>query len=60
MIYVLLILIGILAGIFLDRIIPTKRDKIENEYVKIFRDAVEKDLEQDEIKKKELKSDMKN
>ena len=52
MIYVLLILIGILAGIFLDRIIPTKRDKIENEYVKIFRDAVEKDLEQDEVKKK--------
>ena len=52
MMYVLLILIGILTGIFLDRIIPTKKDKIENEYVKIFRDAIEKDLEQDKVKKK--------
>ena len=52
MIYVLLIVIGILVGIFLDRVIPTKKDKIENEYVKIFKEAIEKDLEQDKVKKK--------
>lgn len=52
MLYVLLILVGILAGILLDRVIPTKRDKIENEYVKIFKEAIEKDLEQDKVKKK--------
>ncbi len=52
MLYILLILIGILGGIVLDRVIPTKKDKIENEYVKIFREAIEKDLEQDKVKKK--------
>lgn len=48
-----MIFIGIVIGIFLDRIIPTKEEKIEKEYIKVFKDAVEKDLEQGyEIKKK--------
>ena len=51
-IFILMILVGIIIGIFLDRIIPTRQEKIEKEYVKIFKDAVEKDLEQDNVKKK--------
>ena len=47
-----MILIGIIIGIFMDRIIPTKQDKIEKEYVKIFKEAVKEDLEQDRVKKK--------
>lgn len=58
-VFVLMILVGIIIGIFMDRLIPTKQEKIEKEYVKIFKDAVEKDLEQEKVKKK-LKLDMKN
>ena len=44
--------VQLIIGIFMDRLIPTKQEKIEKEYVKIFKDAVEKDLEQEKVKKK--------
>lgn len=50
--FVLMMLIGIIIGIFLDRLIPSKEEKIEKEYIKVFKDAIEKDLEQETIKKK--------
>lgn len=52
--FILMILIGIIIGIFMDRIIPTKQEQIEKEYVKVLKEAIEKDIEQ-EHKKKELK-----
>lgn len=52
--FVLMMLIGIIIGIFLDRLIPSKEEKIEKEYIKVFKDAIEKDLEQETIKKKEF------
>lgn len=51
-VFILMILIGIIIGIFMDRLIPTKQEKIEKEYVKVLKEAIEKDLEQETIKKK--------
>ena len=52
LIAIIMVLIGIIIGVFMNRIIPTKQEKIEKEYVKIFKEAVEKDLEQNNVKKK--------
>lgn len=50
---ILMVAIGIIIGIFLDRLIPTKEEKIEKEYIKIFEKAVKEDLEQGyKVKKK--------
>lgn len=52
---ILMIAIGIIIGIFLDRFIPTKEEKIEKEYIKIFEKAVKEDLEQGYKVKKRIR-----
>ena len=52
--FILMILIGIIIGIFLDRLIPSKEERIEKEYVKVLKDVIEEDLQKN-AKKKEFK-----
>ena len=42
--FILMILIGVIIGIFLDRLIPSKEERIEKEYVKALKDVIEEDL----------------
>ena len=46
-----MILIGIIIGIFLDRLIPSKEERIEKEYVKVLKDVIEEDLQKNAKKK---------
>ena len=49
--FILMILIGVIIGIFLDRLIPSKEERIEKEYVKALKDVIEEDLQKN-VKKK--------
>lgn len=49
--YILMMLTGVIIGVFLDRLIPTKEERIEKEYVKVFKNVIEDDLQKN-VKKK--------
>ena len=49
--FILMILVGVIIGIFLDRLIPSKEERIEKEYVKALKDVIEEDLQKN-VKKK--------
>lgn len=40
--FILMMLIGIIIGIFLDRLIPSKEERIEKEYVKFLKMLLKK------------------
>ena len=49
--FILMMLIGVIIGIFLDRLIPSKEEWIEKEYVKVLKNVIEEDLQKN-VKKK--------
>ena len=49
--YILMMLTGVIIGVFLDRLIPSKEERIEKEYVKALKDVIEEDLQKN-VKKK--------
>lgn len=49
--YILMMLTGVIIGVFLDRLIPTKEERIEKEYVKVIKNVIEDDLQKN-VKKK--------
>ena len=52
--FILMMLIGVIIGIFLDRLIPSKEERIEKEYVQVLKNVIEEDLQKN-VKKKEFK-----
>ena len=49
--FILMMLIGTIIGVFLDRLIPSKEERIEKEYVKVLKNVIEEDLQKN-VKKK--------
>ena len=49
--FILMMLIGVIIGVFLDRLIPSKEERIKKEYVKVLKNVIEEDLQKN-VKKK--------
>lgn len=49
--FILMMLIGVIIGVFLDRLIPSKEERIEKEYVQVLKNVIEEDLQKN-VKKK--------
>ena len=53
--FILMMLIGLIIGVFLDRLISSKEERIEKEYVKVLKNIIEEDLQKNAKKRIQIR-----